>query len=267
MNHPLPPPDHKPCCTRVVALGVRLGANTVLEDVNLHMHCGEFTVIVGPNGAGKTTLLRALTGEIRHTGQIVFTPSTALSGPRPPRFGYLPQRMEVDKTSPLTVMDLFACARTSRPVWLGHSRMRRTEASQALARVQAGNLIDNRIGQLSCGQLQRVLLALALTPMPEILLLDEPLAGVDHAGTLLFYEIVSSLRREIDLSVLLVSHDLAAAASVADRIIFLNRTVLCDGAPADVLQDPTVRDTFGLDIVPATAPARNAGCALTGEHP
>lgn len=264
MNHPSPASDHRPCCTRVVSLGVRLGANTVLENINLHMHCGEFTVIVGPNGAGKTTLLRALTGEIRHTGQIVFTPSTAPGGTRPPRFGYLPQRMEIDKTSPMTVIDLFTCARTIRPVWLGPTRARRTEANQALARVQAGNLIDHRIGQLSCGQLQRVLLALALTPMPEILLLDEPLAGMDHAGTLLFYEIVSALRREIDLSVLLISHDLAAAATVADRIIFLNRTVLYDGAPAEVLQHATVRSAFGLDIAPIATTVHNADCPLTG---
>jgi zinc transport system ATP-binding protein len=249
-----------------MSLGVRLGANTVLENINLHMHCGEFTVVIGPNGAGKTTLLRALTGEISHTGQIVFVPSTAPAGSRPPRFGYLPQRMEIDKTSPLTVMDLFACARTSRPVWLGHARARRIEAAQALARVQAGELLDHRIGQLSCGQMQRVLLALALTPMPEILLLDEPLAGLDHAGTLLFYEIVSSLRREIDLSVLLVSHDLAAAATVADRIILLNHTVLFDGTPAEALQHAAVRSTFGLDLAPLAASARNAQCPLTGER-
>ena len=93
-----------------------------------------------------------------------------------------------------------------------------------------------------------MLLALALSPVPELLLLDEPLAGMDHPGTLLFYEIVSELRVNIDLTIMLVSHDLAAAASVADRLVFLNHTVLCDGSPAEVLHAQPVRDTFGLDL-------------------
>ena len=110
--------DERPCCTRLVGLGVQLGTTTVLENVNLHIHCGEFTAIIGPNGAGKTTLLRALIGEVRHTGQLVFMPSTGTSEPRRPRVGYVPQRMEIDKTTPLTVLDLFAGVQTRRPVWL-----------------------------------------------------------------------------------------------------------------------------------------------------
>lgn len=244
--------DAGPCCTRLVGLGVQLGTTTVLENVNLHIHCGEFTAIIGPNGAGKTTLLRALIGEVRHTGQLVFIPSAGTSEPRRPRVGYVPQRMEIDKTTPLTVLDLFAGVQTRRPVWLGHTRRMRDAAGMTLERVRGADLLDKRIGQLSCGQLQRVLLALALSPVPELLLLDEPLAGMDHRGTLLFYQIVSEVRREMDLSILLVSHDLAAAAGVADRLVFLNRTILADGLPAQVLQSPLVRDTFGLDLAAST---------------
>ena len=114
--------DERPCCTRLVGLGVQLGGTMVLENVNLHIHCGEFTAIIGPNGAGKTTLLRALIGEVSHTGKLTFLPSTGASEPRRPSVGYVPQRMEIDKTTPLTVLDLFAASQTRRSVWLGHSR-------------------------------------------------------------------------------------------------------------------------------------------------
>ena len=236
------------CCTRLVNMGVRLGTSTVLENVNLHLHCGELTVIIGPNGAGKTTLLRAIIGEVRHTGQLIFVPSTAHSHPQHLCVGYVPQRMEIDKFAPLTVLDLFSAARAHRPLWLGYQRRLRVEARQALERVGAKELADKRLGRLSCGQLQRVLLALALTPVPELLLLDEPLAGMDHAGTALFYQTVSGLRRIMDLSILLVSHDLKAAVAVADRIVFIDRTITCEGRPFDVLRHPTVRETFGLDV-------------------
>lgn len=264
--------EERPCCTRLVGLGVNLGGVPVLKNVNLHIHCGELAAIIGPNGAGKTTLLRALIGEVRHTGQLVFVPSKGRPEARRPRLGYVPQRMEIDKTTPLTVLDLFSSVQTRRPVWLGHPRRIRAAAMASLERVRGAELIDKRIGVLSCGQLQRVLLALALSPVPEILLLDEPLAGMDHRGTLLFYDIVSELRHDLDLSILLVSHDLPAAAGVADRLVFLNRTVLSEGIPSRVLQSPCVRETFGLDWAsltppptPASAPRGNcaSGKALT----
>ena len=242
----------------------------MLENVNLHIHCGEFSAIIGPNGAGKTTLLRALIGEIHHTGTLAFLPSEVGATPRRPRIGYVPQRMEIDKTTPLTVLELFAGVMSRRPVWLGHSRRMRNTAQMTLERVRGEDLIDKRIGELSCGQLQRVLLALALSPVPELLLLDEPLAGMDHNGTLLFYQLVSEVRCDMDLSILLVSHDLAAAAGVADRLVYLNRTILADGLPAQVLQAPHVRETFGLDLAtipPTPTPSAIAArcCAPEGK--
>ena len=255
------------CCTRLTDLGVRLGSFTALERVNLHVHCGELTAIVGPNGSGKTTLLRAIMGEIAHTGELSYVAAAAGRASRRPRIGYVPQRMEIDKTAPLTVLDLFAAARTRWPIWLGCPPRVRTEAREALASVGAEEFLEESLGHLSCGQFQRVLLALALTPAPELLLLDEPLAGMDRAGTARFYEIVSGLRRVLDLSVLLVSHDLPAAAAIADRMVFLHqRTILCEGAPADVLRQPVVRETFGLDLsIPAAVaapPATDPRCPL-----
>jgi zinc transport system ATP-binding protein len=239
------------CCTRLVDLGVRLGATTILERVNLHVHCGELTAIIGPNGSGKTTLLRAITGEVPHTGELTFLPTAGRRRQRP-RVGYVPQSVAIDRTAPVTVLDLFAAALGRRPVWLGCSAGVRAEALRALERAGAAELLERRLGHLSRGQLQRVLLALALTPVPELLLLDEPLEGIDPAGTARFAEIISGLRRVLDLSILLVSHDLAAAARIADRMVFVGgRTVLCDGPPAEVLRQAAVREAFGLGAGPA----------------
>jgi len=245
------PHEERACCTRLIDVGVRLGSHIALEQVNLHVHCGELTAIIGPNGAGKTTLLRAIMGELAHTGQLIFQSAAGPTHRQRPRIGYVPQRIEIDASAPLTVMDLFAAAVTRWPLWMWYPGRIREEARTALVCVGAEDLMDRRLGNLSCGQLQRVLLALALKPVPELLLLDEPLAGLDHAGIAQFYEIVSGLRRFMDLSILLVSHDLYAAAAIADRMVFINnRSLLFDSTPAEVLRQPDVRKAFGLDVLP-----------------
>lgn len=233
------------CCTKLVKLGVTFGQNRVLEEVNLHVHCGQFTAVIGPNGAGKTTLLKAILGEVPHTGHVHFIDS---AGQRPdrPLLGYVPQKLEFDATAPVSVRDLFAGAAGRRPVWLGIGSNDRSRAKEVLDTVQAGHLLDRKLGQLSGGELQRVLLAMAITPVPNLLLLDEPVSGVDLAGIELFYKMVSQLRRDFHLSIILVSHDLVTVAQFADRIIFLNRTIIADGTPREVLSNEAVRQAFAL---------------------
>jgi len=245
------PPSCGGCCTRLVNFGVTLNRISILEHINLHVHCGELTVLLGPNGAGKTTLFRAMLGELPYTGALHFVHAGSEERFIHPRIGYVPQKLDIDTLAPITVLDLFAGALAHRPVWLGHSTAIRTKAFAMLSVVNAQSLLDQCLGQLSCGQLQRVLLALALTPVPDLLLLDEPVSGVDPAGIDLFYRMVSELRRTFDLSILLVSHDIPTAARFADRIIFLNRTILCDGLPREVLAGPCIRQTFGIDLANA----------------
>jgi len=247
------PTHHHPvscggCCTQLAHFGVRLGSATILEEINLHVHCGELTAIIGPNGAGKTTLLRALLGEIPFLGDLQFVHSGSDQQFGRPRVGYVPQRIDLDTSAPATVGDLFASVSQRRPLWLGLGPRQREEALCALGLVEAQPLLRKTLGTLSGGELQRVLLALALHPMPDLLLLDEPVSGVDQAGIELFYRMVSELRRHLDLSILLVSHDLAAVARVADRMIFLNRRVLADGTPAEVLTSPLVKQVFGMEF-------------------
>jgi zinc transport system ATP-binding protein len=262
---PAPDPVCGSCCTRLENVGVSFGRNEVLKGINLHIHCGQLAVIVGPNGAGKTTLFRAILGEIPFTGAIhnELSDSKAM---RKLRIGYVPQRLDFDMSSPISVLDLFAASLSTRPVWLGYSAAVKSQAEQALESVNAQLLVHSRLGTLSGGQLQRVLLALALTPVPDLLLLDEPVSGVDPSGIELFYRMVSELRRAYHLAVLLVSHDCAIAAQYADRMLFLNQSVLCDGKPADVLRNDIVVRTFGSISVPKFPPSDNppSVCGKTG---
>ena len=241
------------CCTRIEQLEVTRGGQRVLEDITLHLHCGELTALVGPNGAGKSTLLQALLGEVPHAGAIHFLPVPGHGREDAPVIGYVPQQLEFDRFSPVNVHDLFASALSRWPVAVWYSRRIRLAALDALRCVDAEHLVDRRLGQLSGGELQRVMLALSLTPVPNLLLLDEPVSGVDVAGRELFYRAVSRLRRQFDLSILMVSHDLAGATEVSDRIVFLNRRIVCLGPPAEVIANPELRRTFGLDPAPRRA--------------
>lgn len=233
------------CCTKIVKLGVSVGGRQVLHDVDLHLHCGELTAVVGPNGAGKTTLLRAILGELPHTGHVHFLDSGQKRRDHPV-IGYVPQKLEFDHGAPLTVLDLFAGALSRWPSWLGHRPSLVEAATRSLEEVEAGHLAGRRLGALSGGELQRVLLALAITPVPDLLLLDEPVSGIDAPGIGRFHEMVSGLRHDHHLSVILVTHDLAQAARQADRVVFLNRTVIVQGPTAEVLADERVRQAFGL---------------------
>jgi len=236
------------CCTKLENIGVTLNGYSVLEDISLHLHCGELTTLVGPNGAGKSTLLRTLLGEVAHSGDIHFLPVFGHGREDAPAMGYVPQHLEFDRFSPISVQDAFSSALSRWPVALWHSRRERKTAREALAAVHAEHLIGRKVGELSGGELQRVLLALSLTPVPNLLLLDEPVSGIDVPGREMFYRTVSELRERFDLSILMVSHDLAGIAAVSDRIVFLNRRIVCMGKPAEVIANPEVRRTFGLDF-------------------
>lgn len=234
------------CCTKIEHFGVTIGSTTILTDVNLHIHCGELTAIIGPNGAGKSTLIKAILGEVAHTGSITFVQANGGEA-KTPVMGYVPQSLRLDATSPTSVLDLFLACRSHFPAWLIHSRKEVNKVKERLARVKAEHLISRRLGALSGGELQRVLLALALDPVPDLLLLDEPVSGIDQNGLELFYETVSELRKTYDLSIILVSHDLDMVKHYADRMVLLNKTVLGVGTPDEVLQSENFYKVFSLE--------------------
>lgn len=232
------------CVTEISHFSVMIRGKSILNDINLQIHCGQLTALVGPNGAGKSTLFKAILGEVPHEGRLQFLDSEGNRSAKP-RIGYVPQRLNFDPNSPITVKDLLVSALGQVPALLGGSRRTLRIAGQALDRVEAQHLINRRLGALSGGELQRVLLALALEPVPDLLLLDEPISGVDFKGMQCFYQIVAELRQQYDLSVMLVSHDLNAVADYADRVVLLNHVILCDGTPQEVMRHPLFEATLG----------------------
>ncbi len=232
------------CCTKLNGLGVTLSGQTIIDKVNLHFHCGEFTIIVGPNGAGKSTLLKAVAGEIPFYGEIQFHRFGSSEGMKP-RIGYVPQKLQFDLAAPITVEDLFSLSLSNKPRWLFGDKKARKLTEEALSAVNSLHLVGRKLGHLSGGEIQRVLLSLALSPRPDILLLDEPVSGVDAGGLNIFYSMISELRTRYDLSIVMISHDLSAAARYADRLVFFNKTVLTSGTPAEFLRDERVKDFFG----------------------
>lgn len=233
------------CCTKIEHFGVRVGRLTILDDVNLHIHCGQLTALIGPNGAGKSTLLKAILGEIPHTGRLIYTDAKGKHTGHPV-IGYVPQYLRFDVSAPTSVQDIFMACMTSRPVWLFPAGRLRGKIIESLQRVRAEHLIDRRLGALSGGELQRVLLALALYPMPDLLLLDEPVSGVDQNGLELFYEIVAELREKEDMAIILISHDLNMVARHADQVVLMDRGVITRGTPEEVFSDERTRRIFGM---------------------
>ena len=212
------------CCLKATDLGVSFGGEEVLRDVSFHLHCGEIVALIGPNGAGKSSLFRTILGQVPHTGTIEF--QRAGGDKTRPLIGYVPQSPSFDRGDPVSVFDFFSAAISRYPVFLPSPRSLRARVGACLARVHGESLLDRRMGALSGGELQRVLLALALEPLPHILVLDEPLSGVDIDGEKQLLDMLDEIRTRYDLSILLSTHDFATLGQFADKVILLKGTVL-----------------------------------------
>ena len=184
------------CCLRVQNLSVKIGSEEILHHIDLHVHCGQLVALIGPNGAGKSTFLKAVLDQVDYDGLISF--SSPGERNRRPKIGYVPQSPTFDPSDPVSVADLFSCCMSRRPAFLGQSGKMRAFTEECLARVHGEALIDKRVGTLSGGELQRVLLALALEPLPNILILDEPLSGVDVEGMGTLMEMLDEIRKTYD---------------------------------------------------------------------
>ena len=234
------------CCLRIEDLGVRLGGEEVLRHVSFHLHCGEIVALIGPNGAGKRSLFRTILGQTAHTGSIRF--QRADGDKTRPLIGYVPQSPVFDRGDPVSVFDFFSAAISTWPVFLPTPAKLRGRVEGCLERVHADGLIDKRMGALSGGELQRVLLALALEPLPHILMLDEPLSGVDIDGEQQLLDMLDEIRMKYDLSILLSTHDFATLDQYADKVILLKNQVLRTGTPEEVLGSEEFRSVFHLDL-------------------
>ncbi|MEK6676816.1 MAG: metal ABC transporter ATP-binding protein [Planctomycetota bacterium] len=224
---------------------VRFGSVEVLSNVSFEPAVGKLNALVGPNGAGKTTLLRAILGTVPYTGTIE-RGTTKTS--RPSRIGYVPQKLSFDRGMPLTVLDFICCGLQRRPLWLGYRRKAKQLAADALRRIGGDGWESRSMGTLSGGELQRVLLAMALSSDPEILLLDEPVSGVDIAGEGLFCDLLGSLQTTGHYTMILVSHDLSIVTRHADYVVCLNRTVHCQGNTVETLTAENLRRLYHQDV-------------------
>ncbi|WP_165668827.1 zinc ABC transporter ATP-binding protein ZnuC [Metapseudomonas otitidis] len=215
---------------RLEGVGVTFAGQAVLQDVGLSLRPGEIVTLIGPNGAGKTTLVRTVLGLLQpQRGSVWRKPRL--------RIGYMPQKLQVDATLPLTVLRFLRLV----------PGVDRAAAFAALSEVGAPQVIDSPLQTVSGGELQRVLLARALLREPELLVLDEPVQGVDVAGQAELYRLITQLRDRLGCGVLMVSHDLHLVMSTTDQVVCLNRHVCCSGHPEQVSFDPAFVELFGKD--------------------
>jgi zinc transport system ATP-binding protein len=223
---------------------VTLGGVRILENITASVPKSSSTAIIGPNGAGKTTLLLSLLGQMEYSGTI----HVGNSHPRGARIGYVPQRLEFDRGMPITVMDMLAMGEQRKPLWLGMAGNIRKNARELLGRVMAEHLATRRLGALSGGELQRVLLALAIQQRPELLILDEPSSGVDIGGGNLLCELLDELRKEQGFTQIMVTHDLSMVTAHADHVICLNHRIVGEGPISTTLTAETLAATFGIHL-------------------
>ena len=222
----------------------RYGDFEAVRGVSFEIKKGMIYGFLGPNGAGKSTLIRSILGQRTYEGKITF--HSADGKQTKLRIGYVPQSPAFDPADPISVLDLFTCCISRRPAFLRAGKALREQVQTCLARVHGESLMDKRVGTLSGGELQRVLLALALEPMPNMLILDEPLSGVDVEGMELLMDMLDEIRKTYDLSILMTTHDFSMLGRYADQVVLLREKILCKGTPLEVLNSDEFAQAFHL---------------------
>ena len=213
---------------KLESVSVSFGDKEVVKKVTFNLHTNCITTLIGPNGAGKTTLVKAVLGLVKPTtGTLWKQPDLVI--------GYVPQKLHIDKTFPLTVKRFL---KISRDISI-------SAIEQAVASVNIHKLLNNSIHGLSGGEMQRVLIARALLRNPQLLVLDEPVQGVDINGQIELYQLISDIRKERGCSVLMISHDLHLVMSATDHVICMNQHICCSGHPEKITSDPSYIDLFG----------------------
>jgi zinc transport system ATP-binding protein len=218
-------------------VNLTLGNTRILQDISFTVRAGQIHCIVGANGGGKTSLLRSMLGQMPHSGEI------SINWQDNQTIGYVPQTLEFDKTLPVTVLDFMGMTCQRRPVFLNIARSRRTQIDEVLERVGMGNKGKSKLGSLSGGERQRVLFAQALIPEPALLVLDEPMTGLDLEGK----EILESSILEFTQAggtVVWINHDIAQVHELAQSLTYIDREILLDGDPRDVLTSGTAEQLF-----------------------
>src|SRR5712675_1397641 len=233
---------------RLDGVGVRLGGREVLRDVSLTVHPGEFTGLIGPNGAGKTTLLRIILGL-----QPVTRGAVLIEGaPRPPRdasIGYVPQKLGIEPDTPLRVRDVVSLGLDGHKFGIRlPSRARRELVDDMLTAVGARRYADARVGELSGGEQQRVLIAHALIGRPRLLLLDEPLANLDLRSEQGIVAVLARLAREQQIAVLISAHDMNPLLRETNAVVYVAAGRAAAGRTDDVIRTEVLSALYGSHV-------------------
>lgn len=215
---------------KVDDLSVRIGIFTIFEHVSFSLHKGETLAVIGPNGGGKTTLLKALLGLVPSSGTIRWEGN--------PTIGYVPQRFSVDKHFPLLTSEFLEFV-AGKPISL---------PSISPDLIHQRDILKRKVGELSAGELQRVLIAGAISRAPSVLLLDEPTADLDVKGGETISQHIFHLKKEQGLSLIMVSHDLQLVFRWVDRVLCLNRELVCFGSPHEVLTPKYLSELYGGQV-------------------
>ena len=209
-------------------VNISFSGKKVVQNVSFNLHSDCITTLIGPNGAGKTTLVKTVLGLIKpNSGSVWRKPGLIV--------GYVPQKLHIDSTFPLTVKRFLQISRDISVQAI----------TQAVASVAIENLLDSSIHGLSGGEMQRVLLARALLKNPQLLVLDEPVQGVDINGQIELYQLIADIRKARGCSVLMISHDLHLVMSATDHVICMNQHICCSGHPEKITNDPSYIELFG----------------------
>src|SRR5512138_1166420 len=235
--------EHEQPILDVKHLTVRYNGGVALEDINFHLHEGERVAVVGPNGAGKSTLFKVVSGVMPPT-----TGEVNIFGSRPRGhvcIAYVPQRTQVDWSFPVNVEDVVMMGRSAKLGPLNWPHKKDWDiVHQALEKVELTHLASRQIGQLSGGQQQRMFIARALAQEAELMLMDEPLTGLDLPAQDGLFKVLDRLKQE-NVTVMVATHDLDQAASHFDRIMLLNRHLVAFGNPGEVLHTDNLLQAFG----------------------
>ena len=246
-----------PPALAVRGLGVAYGRRAALEDVSFEVPPGHVVGVIGPNGAGKSTLFKAILGVLRHSG------SVSVAGGRP---AYVPQGDDARLDLPVTALDVALMGRApATPWWRPLGRADREAARRALADVGLDDLAGRQVGELSGGQRQRAFLARALAQGGGLMLLDEPLTGVDATSQEAILGVLGRLR-DTGRAILMATHDLAQAARTCDLLLFLNRRVVAFGPPGEAFTREVLAGTYGGDLLVVDAPGGRALVLDDGSH-
>jgi len=223
----------------IANLGIQLGKVTLLEPLSITLKSGLWHGILGPNGGGKSTLLKSIAGLMPHTGTIAMTWGETQA----PAIGYMPQLAPFEQSLPISVLDYLRLNSQNRPVWLSFKNTKDINQMVELLGIQG--LLKSRLGTLSMGERQRVLLATALLQKPSLLLLDEPLAGIDKAGQEKILDVLSAFKN-LGGTIVMVEHNWQVLQQYCDQAYFIDGGLKISGTPKDVLRKHSAEQSLEL---------------------